>query len=424
MDHFAYRGGRLMAEEVALDDIAAAYGTPVYVYSSATMLRHYRVMAEAFADVDAAIYYALKANDNLAVVRTLARAGAGADVVSLGELRKALAARVRPERIVFSGVGKTAAELAAALALGIMQFNVESVQELDSLSAIAAAQGRVAPIALRVNPDVDAKTHAKITTGKKENKFGVPIGEAMALYARAARLPGIQPVAVAVHIGSQLTSLAPYEAAFRKVLALGQALRAAGHDIRRLDLGGGLGIRYRNETPPSPARYAAMVKRVTRGAGFGLMLEPGRMIVGNAGVLLTRVIYTKPGVGQGFAIVDAAMNDLIRPPLYDAFHEVVPVRQRNRAKRQRVEVVGPICESGDVLAHRRMLPPLNPGDLLAIRSAGAYGAVMASSYNARPLVPEVLVDGPRHAAVRPRQSIDALLALDRMPDWLDSRAAE
>jgi diaminopimelate decarboxylase len=419
MDAFPYRGGQLMAENVPLDVIAETYGTPVYVYSSAAVLERYQAYADAFTGIDAMVCYGVKANSNTALLRVLARAGAGADIVSVGELRKALAAGVPAGRIVFSGVGKTAAEMAEALAAGIMQFNLESVPELEALNALAVAQGKRAPIAFRVNPDVDARTHAKITTGKKENKFGVPIGEAPALYARAAAMPGVQPVAVAVHIGSQLTSLAPYEAAFRKMVALGKALRASGHDIRRLDLGGGLGITYSKEKPPTPAAYARMVKKLTKGLGFGLMLEPGRSIVGNAGILLTRVIYMKPGDGLQFAVVDAAMNDLIRPTLYEAHHDIVPVRARNTRRMRRMEIVGPICESSDYLAKRRMMPPLAAGDLLAIRSAGAYGSVMASTYNSRPLVPEVLVSGSRHAAVRPRQTLEQLLALDAMPAWLD-----
>jgi diaminopimelate decarboxylase len=419
MNAFQYRGGQLAAESVSLDDIAQTYGTPVYVYSSAAVLERYRAYVDAFAGTDATICYGMKANSITALLRTLAKAGAGADIVSEGELRKALAAGVPPERIVFSGVGKTAAEMAFALDVGIMQFNLESVPELEVLNGLAVAKGKRAPIAFRVNPDVDARTHAKITTGKKENKFGVPIGDAPQLYALAATLRGIVPVAVAVHIGSQLTSLAPYEKAFRKVVALGKGLRAAGHDIRRLDLGGGLGIVYGKEKPPTPVAYARMVKKLTRGLGFGLMLEPGRSIVGNAGVLLTRVIYMKRSNGLSFAVVDAAMNDLIRPTLYEAHHEVVPVRDRNTRKRTRTEIVGPICESSDYIAKRRMMPPLEAGDLLAIRSAGAYGAVMASTYNSRPLVPEVLVSGDRHAAVRPRQTLAQLLALDAMPPWLE-----
>lgn len=419
MEPFPYRGGRMMVEQVPLDDIAAAYGTPVYVYSSAAILERYQAYADAFAGVDATICYGVKANSNVALLRVLANAGAGADIVSGGELARALAAGMAPGKIVFSGVGKTAEEMAAAVDAGIMQFNLESAPELETLNRVAVAKGKRAAIAFRVNPDVDAKTHAKITTGKKENKFGVPIGDAPALYAQAARLPGIVPVAVAVHIGSQLLSLAPYEAAFRKVLALAKMLRGAGHDIRRLDLGGGLGITYGKEKPPTAARYAAMVKRLVKGTDFALMLEPGRSIVGNAGVLLTRVIFMKQGDGHRFAVVDAAMNDLIRPTLYEAHHDIVPVRARNTRERKRVEIVGPICESSDYMAKHRLMPPLEAGDLLAIRSAGAYGAVMASTYNSRPLVPEVLVDGNRHAAVRPRQTLEQLLALDSMPAWLE-----
>ena len=418
MQPFRYRNGGLYAEDVPLAAIAAEYGTPTYVYAETAVRERYRAFARAFAGIEAMICYALKANSNIAIIRALAREGAGADVVSVGEMRRALAAGVPPERVVFSGVGKTEDELAAGVEAAIMQFNVESESELELLDRVARARGRRAQIAIRVNPDVDAKTHAKITTGKKENKFGVPLDAAAALYARARVMQGVEAVSVAVHIGSQLLSLAPYAAAFRKLLSLATALRADGHAIRHLDLGGGLGIAYERETPPSPTAYAAMVKRLVRGTGFGVVLEPGRALVGNAGVLLTRVVHVKRGDGHRFAVVDAAMNDLIRPAMYDAHHEVVTVARSRARRRERVDIVGPICESADVLARHRLLAPLRAGDLLAIGSAGAYGAVMASTYNTRPLVAEVLVSGARHAVVRPRQSLEELLALDRMPAWL------
>lgn len=421
MDHFQYRGGVLHAEDVPLPRIAAAVGTPAYVYSTATMTRHYRVFAEGFAGADALICYALKANSNQAVIRTLAELGAGADVVSLGELKRALAAGVPAEKIVFAGVGKTREEMAAALDAGIYQFNVESEPELEALSEVARAKGVVAPFALRVNPDVDAQTHAKISTGKLENKFGVPLARAPAVYERARSLPGVRPVGVAVHIGSQLVDLAPFEQAFRRVGELAQALRAAGHPIERLDLGGGLGIPYQagsNAMPPLPADYAAMVRRTVGHLGFRLVLEPGRLLVGNAGVLLARVIYVKTE-GRRFVIIDAAMNDLIRPSLYDAWHDIAPVREPRGGPLEPADIVGPVCESGDVLAANRPVPPLAPDDLIAVRSAGAYGAVMSSTYNTRALAPEVLVKGAEFAVVRRRQTLDELIALDALPPWLD-----
>jgi len=419
MNHFAYRNGELQAEEVPLRRIAAEVGTPFYCYSTATLERHYRIFAGAFAGQRAKVHFALKANTNLAVVTTLARLGAGADVVSEGELRRALQAGIPAGDIIFSGVGKTAAEMAFALQVGIHQFNVESEPELETLNGLALALGQRAPIAIRVNPDVDAKTHAKISTGKAENKFGVPWTRARAIYARAAALPGIAVLGVAVHIGSQLTDLAPLEAAFLRVGELVRQLRADGHDIRRLDLGGGLGIPYRDEAPPLPEAYAAMVGRVTGNLGCELALEPGRLIVGNAGVLVTQVIYVKQGAAKTFVILDAAMNDLARPSLYEAWHGILPVRQpAPGAALAPVDLGGPVCESTDMLATGRPMPPLGAGDLLAIGSAGAYGAVMASTYNLRLLIPEVLVQGERFAVVRPRPSYAEMLGHDRLPAWL------
>jgi diaminopimelate decarboxylase len=422
MDHFLYRDGRLHAEDVALDVIAEAVGTPCYVYSTATLERHLRVFDEALAGMPHLVCYAVKACGNLAVLRTLARLGAGMDVVSEGELRRALAAGVPGARIVFAGVGKTRAEMRAALAAGVGQFNVESEPELLALGEEAAAMGLRAPVAVRVNPDVDARTHAKISTGMSENKFGIPIAQAPAVYALAARLPGIEVVGVDVHIGSQLTSLAPFEAAFAKVAELTRALRAEGHAIRRIDLGGGLGIPYvpSNEAPPLPFDYGTVVRRTVGGLGAEIVIEPGRLIAGNAGVLLATVIWRKKGEGRDFLIVDAAMNDLVRPAMYDAFHDIVPLAEPKPADTVApVDVVGPVCETSDTFARGRSLPMLDAGDRIAFRSAGAYGAVMASEYNARPLVPEVLVRGDRFDVVRSRPSYDEMIRRERIPDWLD-----
>ncbi len=422
MDHFFYRDGILHAEDVALSEVAAAVGTPAYVYSEATLTRHFRVFDEALAGLPHLVCYAMKANSNLAVLRVMARLGAGMDVVSGGEYLRARAAGVPGDRIVFSGVGKTAEEMRLALGGGIRQFNVESEPELRALSAIATELGLRAPIALRVNPDVDARTHAKIATGKSENKFGIPIGKAVAVYAEAARLPGIEIVGVDVHIGSQLTDLAPFEAAFTKIADLTVRLRAEGHDIRRLDLGGGLGIPYRatNEAPPLPFDYGEVIRRTLGHLGCEIEIEPGRLIAGNAGVLLASVLYVKEGDGRDFLILDAGMNDLVRPAMYEAWHDVVPVVEHGPdAVPRPIDVVGPVCETGDTFARDRALPPLGAGDLVAFRSAGAYGAVMASEYNSRPLVPEVLVSGSRWAVVRPRPTLDEMLGRDRLPDWLD-----
>ena len=419
MNHFEYRDGALCAEDVPLDDIATATGTPFYCYATATLERHYRVFADAFSGVPATVLYSLKSNANLAVVRTFARLGAGADVVSAGELHRAVAAGVPGRRIVFSGVGKSREEMAYALDAGILQFNVESLDEIEALDAVAVSQARRAQVALRINPDVDARTHEKITTGVRANKFGIARDLAGEAAARVAASSALELVGLAVHIGSQLTELAPFEAAFARLAALTRALRAEGHAIERLDLGGGLGIRYRDENPPLPDVYAEMVKRETAGLGCELLLEPGRMIVGNAGVLVTRVLYVKEASERRFVIVDAAMNDLLRPALYDAYHAIEPVREpAPGAAYAPVDVVGPVCETGDTFALDRPLPPVSPGDLLVFRSAGAYGAVMASTYNARPLVPEVLVNGDRFAVVRRRPDFDEMAALESLPDWL------
>ena len=421
MHHFAYRNGVLHAESVDLIALADAVGTPFYCYSTATLERHYRVFAEAFADVDALICYALKANSNQAVIATLARLGAGADVVSGGELLRARAANVPPEKIMFSGVGKTPAELALAVEQGILCVNVESEAELDRLAAVAAGKGRTIDISIRVNPDIDPRTHAKIATGKAENKFGVPIGRAREVYAHAAKLEGVRVAGVDMHIGSQIIVLDPFGDAFALLADLVRALRADGHTIRHIDLGGGLGIPYRddNEPPPDPDAYAALVKRATRGLDCRLIFEPGRLIVGNAGILVTRVLYVKQGEVKTIVIVDAAMNDLIRPTLYDAHHEIVPVSEPTvGAQRIVADVVGPVCESGDFFALDRTMAEPKPGDLLAIMSAGAYGAVQAGTYNSRALVPEVLVRTSEWALVRPRVGVEQLIALDRLPPWL------
>jgi len=426
MDHFLYRGGVLHAEDVPLPEIAAAVGTPVYVYSAATLERHYRLFEEALDGLPHLICYAMKANSNLAVVALMGALGAGMDVVSGGEYRRAKAAGVPGDRIVFSGVGKTREEMALALEGGVRQFNVESEPELLALSEVAAAMGRVAPIAIRVNPDVDARTHAKIATGRAENKFGVPLDRARAAYAEAAALPGIEVVGVDVHIGSQLTELAPFEAAFRKVAALTQELRADGHDIRRLDLGGGLGIPYRpaNDAPPLPFDYGALVRRAVGHLGCEIEVEPGRLIAGNAGVLMSRVIYLKRGEGRDFLILDAAMNDLVRPAMYEAWHDIAPVREPGPgAALAPVDVVGPVCETGDTFAVARELPALGAGDLVVFRSAGAYGAVMASEYNSRLLVPEVLVTGDHFDVVRARPTFDEMLARDTIPPWIEADRA-
>jgi diaminopimelate decarboxylase len=419
MSAFAYRNGVLHAESVPLTRIAAAVGTPFYCYSTAALEAHYSAYAGAFAGQDAGVCYAVKANSNLAVIRSFARLGAGADVVSGGEMQRALAGGIPADRIIFSGVGKTREEMRAALEAGIHQINVESIPEVEALSEVASSLGVVAPIAFRVNPDVDAKTHAKISTGKKENKFGIDYDHAREVYARAAKLPGIKPVSIAVHIGSQLTDLAPFRAAYERVAALLHVLREDGHDIQRLDLGGGLGITYKNEAPPDLADYAAMVRSITGNLGCRISLEPGRSLVGNAGILVSRVIYVKQGLHRRFVIVDAAMNDLIRPALYEAYHGIVPVAEPDpTATKEPFDVVGPVCESGDTFALQRLLPPMASEDLVAFLSAGAYGAVMSSTYNTRPLVPEALVNGDDFAVIRPRPTVEEMLAAERVPDWL------
>ncbi|MGF6861091.1 diaminopimelate decarboxylase [Rhodobacteraceae bacterium MBR-64] len=421
MDHFLYRNGILHAEDVALTDIAARVGTPFYCYSTATLTRHYRLFQEALAGLPHMICFAVKSNSNLAVLRILGDLGAGMDVVSIGEYLRARAAGVPGERIVFSGVGKTRQEMRAALQGGIRQFNVESEPELRALSEVAVSLGLTAPIALRVNPDVDAKTHEKIATGKSENKFGIPISRAREIYAEAAALPGLDVVGIDVHIGSQLTDLAPFEAAYLKVADLTRQLRADGHDIRRLDLGGGLGIPYErsNTAPPLPIEYGDVIRRTVGDLGCEIEIEPGRLISGNAGVLVASVIWVKQGEGRDFLILDAAMNDLVRPSMYGAWHDIVPVAEPAPGVDQHpYDVVGPVCETGDTFARARPLPPLAEGDLVAFRSAGAYGAVMASEYNTRPLIPEVLVHQDHFAVIRARPSFDEILKRDTIPYWV------
>ena len=419
MHHFDYRNGVLHAEDVDLVALAEHVGTPFYCYSTATIERHYRVFAEAFTGEPTLVSYSLKANSNQAVIATLARLGAGADIVSGGELKRAIAAGVPADKIVFSGLGKTKDEMAAALTAGILSFNVESEPELAALSEVASAMARVAPVSVRVNPDVDAKTHQKIATGKSENKFGVPLSRARDVYAMAAKLPGIRVAGVDMHIGSQITDLAPFDNAAALLAEVARDLMREGHRLEHIDLGGGLGIPYRRDDPqpPLPSAYADTITRHTRGLGLKLIFEIGRMIVGNAGILLTRVIYVKRGEAKTFIVVDAAMNDLIRPTLYEAYHDIQPVRAAKGAMIV-ADVVGPVCESGDYLALDRRIPEPKPGDLLAIMTAGAYGAVLSSTYNTRPLAPEVIVRGKDFALVRPRLEADAIIALDRLPPWL------
>jgi len=421
MDHFLYRNGVLHAEDVPVAEIAAAVGTPFYCYSTATLTRHFRLFDEALTGMDHLVCYAMKAASNQAILKTLARLGAGMDVVSGGEYARARAAGVPGERIVFSGVGKTRDEMRMALIGGVRQVNVESEPEMAALNAVACELGQRVPITIRVNPDVDAKTHAKIATGKSENKFGIPIARARAVYAQAAALPGLEVVGIDVHIGSQPTELAPFRLAYEKVAELTQVLRADGHDIRRLDLGGGLGIPYTrsNEAPPLPADYGALIREVLGPLGCEIEIEPGRLVVGNAGILVAEVIYVKSGEGRDFLILDAAMNDLIRPAMYEAHHDIVPVLEPAPGiEPHSYDVVGPVCETGDTFARGRMLPPLNAGDLVAFRSAGAYGAVMASEYNTRPLVPEVLVNGRDFAVIRERPTFDEMINRDTIPEWL------
>ncbi|SLN48620.1 Diaminopimelate decarboxylase [Aquimixticola soesokkakensis] len=421
MDHFLYRNGVLHAEDVAIPEIAAAVGTPFYVYSRATLERHFRLFDEALDGMDHLVCFAMKSNSNQAVLKIIGDLGAGVDTVSIGEYLRAKAAGIPGERIVFSGVGKTREEMRIALEGGIRQFNVESEPELRALNEVALSLGVKAPIAVRVNPDVDAKTHAKIATGKSENKFGIPIAKARAVYGEAAAMAGIEVVGIDVHIGSQLTQLEPFEQAYLKVADLTRALRADGHNIRRLDLGGGLGIPYTrsNEAPPLPAQYGEVIKRTVGHLGCEIEIEPGRLIAGNAGILVSSVIYLKEGEGRDFLIVDAAMNDLLRPAMYDAHHDIVPVIEAPAATEQvPYDVVGPVCESGDTFAKQRMMTPLGEEDLVAFRSAGAYGAVMASEYNSRPMVPEVLVDGDQFAVIRARPTYEDMINRDTVPEWL------
>jgi diaminopimelate decarboxylase len=421
VNHFNYRDGLLYAEDVPVPAIADEVGTPFYCYSTATLTRHFKVFSQAFAGLETLVCYALKANSNQAVLKILANLGAGADVVSEGELRRALAAGIPPEKIVFSGVGKTAREMDFALSAGIHCFNVESEPELDILSQRATALGKIARISLRINPDVDAKTHKKISTGKAENKFGIPWQRAREVYARAAKLPGIRITGIDTHIGSQITELQPFDDAFALLVELVGTLRADGHAIEHVDLGGGLGIPYRkdNNPPPLPDLYADIVKKHVTKLGLKVIFEPGRLIVGNAGILVSEVIFMKEGDAKNFLIVDAAMNDLIRPTLYDAFHEIFPVVEALPDQPHvTVDVVGPVCETGDYLGNERNLPRLAAGDLIAVGTAGAYGAVQAGTYNSRLLIPEVLVDGDRFHVVRPRRTYEELIGLDSIPDWL------
>ena len=422
MDHFLYRDGVLHAEDVPLSEIAATVGTPAYVYSAATLLRHYRLFDEALAWGPHLVCYAVKAASNVAILKLLGDAGAGMDVVSEGEYRRARAAGVPGDRIVFSGVGKTEGEMRHVLDGGIRQINLESEPEYRALSRIATEMGIEVPVTVRVNPDVDAKTHEKIATGKSDNKFGIPIARARAVYAEIAALPGLRIVGIDVHIGSQLTDLDPFRAAYRKVADLTEALRADGHEIARLDLGGGLGIPYArsNLAPPAPLEYGQVIQEEVGHLGCEIEIEPGRLIAGNAGILLTRTVFVKEGEGRDFLILDAAMNDLIRPAMYGAHHDIVPIAEAAPGAETRpFDIVGPICETGDTFAKARdMVPPL-PGDLIAFRSAGAYGAVMASEYNSRPLVPEVLVQGDQYAVIRARPTFDEMISRDSVPEWLE-----
>ncbi len=421
MDHFLYRDGVLYAEDVPVSDIASAVGTPFYLYSSATLLRHFTLFDDALDGLPHMVCFAMKSASNQAILKLLADAGAGMDVVSGGEYMRAKAAGVPGDKIVFSGIGKTADEMRLALESGIRQFNVESEPEMQVLSAVATQLGKTAPITVRVNPDVDAKTHAKIATGRKEDKFGIPIARAREVYALAASLPGLKVIGIDVHIGSQLTELAPFEAAYQKVAELTEQLRADGHEITRLDLGGGLGIPYTrsNEAPPLPTDYGALIKKTVGHLGCEIEIEPGRLISGNAGIMVSKVIYVKSGEGRDFLILDGAMNDLIRPAMYEAYHDIIPVIEPAPGiEQQPYDIVGPVCESGDTFAKQRAMPPLKADDLVAFRSAGAYGAVMSSEYNTRPLIPEVLVQGDQFAVIRPRPTFDEMINRDTIPPWL------
>jgi diaminopimelate decarboxylase len=421
MDHFLYKNGELYAEDVPVSEIVAAVGSPVYIYSTATLLRHFRLFDEALAGTEHVVCYAMKAASNQAILKTLAAAGAGMDVVSGGEYARAKAAGVPGDKIVFSGVGKTREEMRAALEGGIRQFNLESEPEMERLNEVALSMGVQAPVTVRINPDVDAKTHAKIATGKSENKFGIPISRAREVYAHAASLPGLKVVGIDVHIGSQLTDLEPFRLAYRKVSELTHTLRADGHDIQRLDLGGGLGIPYTrsNEAPPLPVEYGAMIREELGHLNCEIEIEPGRLIAGNAGIMVSEVVYVKSGEGRDFLIIDAAMNDLVRPAMYEAHHDIIPVIEPNAGVEQApIDIVGPVCESGDTFAKQRVMPPLASGDLVAFRSAGAYGAVMSSEYNSRPLIPEVLVNGDQFAVIRARPTFDEMINRDTIPEWL------
>ena len=421
MDHFLYKDGVLHAEDVPVPEIAAAVGTPFYVYSTATLLRHFQLFDDALEGMEHLVCYAMKAASNQAILKTLAQAGAGMDVVSAGEYMRAKAAGVPGDKIVFSGVGKTASEIRLALEGGIRQFNVESEPEMEVLNATALSMGVVAPITIRVNPDVDAKTHAKIATGKSENKFGIPISRAREVYALAAGMEALDVIGIDVHIGSQLTELEPFELAYQKVAELTEQLRADGHNIRRLDLGGGLGIPYArgNQAPPLPSDYGALVKRTLGHLGCEIEIEPGRLIAGTAGIMVSEVIYVKSGEDRDFLIIDGAMNDLIRPAMYEAYHDIIPVVEPDAGIDQvKFDIVGPVCESGDTFAKGRAMPPVASGELVAFRSAGAYGAVMSSEYNSRPLIPEVLVHNDQFAVIRPRPTFDEMINRDTIPEWL------
>lgn len=421
MHHFTYINGALHAEAVPLKTIAKEVGTPFYCYSNATLERHYTVFDNAFKNVDHLVCYAIKANSNQAVIKTLASLGAGMDVVSEGELHRALKAGVDPQKICFSGVGKTKSEMATALQAGILSFNVESEPELEALSEVASSLDKTASIAIRINPDVDAKTHAKISTGKAENKFGIPYARAKEIYAHAASLKGISPHGVHMHIGSQITDLTPFDNAFRLMHELVTMLRAEGHNITHIDLGGGLGIPYEEDapTPPHPDEYAKIIENAIGDLDATLIFEPGRLITGNAGILVSKVLYLKQGAAKDFLIIDSAMNDLIRPTLYEAYHQILPVLEsQNQLPKKLMDVVGPVCETGDFLAENRKLPPMQSDDLLAVLSAGAYGAVQSCTYNTRLLIPEVLVKGDKYTVIRPRQSYDDLIDQDQIPDWL------
>ena len=420
MDHFNYRNGQLYAEDVSVAEIAESVGTPFYVYSTATLVRHFQLFDDALKGMDHCICYAMKAASNQAILKTLGNLGAGMDVVSGGEYRRAISAGIPPEKVVFSGVGKTLEEITLALQNGIRQFNVESDSELEKISSIASSMDKIAPIAIRINPDVDAQTHEKIATGKAENKFGIPLSRAREVYSKAAQLPGISIMGIDLHIGSQLTELEPFKKAYQKLADLTHILRQDGHKIKRLDLGGGLGIPYEKNksAPPLPAEYGKMVSEVLGHLDCEIEIEPGRLIVGNAGILVSSVLGVKNGGNRNFLILDAAMNDLIRPAMYDAYHDIIPVKQTNSPEAV-YDVVGPVCETGDTFAKKRKMPELSESDLVAFRSAGAYGAVMSSEYNTRPLIPEVMVNKDEFSIIRKRPSYEEIIHRDIIPDWLE-----